>query len=218
MCFGDVESGKSGLLRLLLAGIAARYTPDQARIIVADYRRTLLEAVDSPHMLGYATASTALGPMLQDVAESMQRRLPGLDVTPEQLRNRSWWNGPELFIIVDDYDLVVTPSGNPLAVLADVLPQARDIGLHVILSRRSGGASRAMYEPVLQRLRDLATPGLAMSASRDEGVLLGTFRSTPMPAGRGMLVSRRSGEQLVQVAWLPVEDLDVPKESPALRV
>jgi len=218
ICFGDVESGKSGLLRLLLAGIMTRYTSDQARIIVCDYRRTLLDAVDSPHMLGYATASTALAPMLKDVAASMQRRLPGPDVTPEQLRNRSWWKGPELFLVVDDYDLVVTPSGNPLAVLADVLPQARDIGLHLIVARRSGGASRAMFEPVLQRLRELGSPGLAMSASRDEGVLLGSVRSAPMPPGRGMLVSRRSGEQLVQVAWLPVDDFDVPAQAPPTRV
>lgn len=218
VCLGDVESGKSGLLRLLLAGITTRYTTDQARIIVADYRRSLLDAVDSPHMLGYATASTSLGPMLDDVADSMQRRLPGPDVTPEQLRNRSWWKGPELYVIIDDYDLVVTPSGNPVAVLADVLPQARDIGLHLIVARRSGGAGRAMFEPILQRMRDLATPGLAMSAPRDEGVLLGTVRSSPMPAGRGVLVSRRSGEQIMQVAWLPVDELDVPPQAPAVHV
>ena len=217
LCFGDVESGKTGLLRLLLAGITKRYTPEQARIIVADYRRTLLEVADSPHMLGYATATTALAPMLKDVADSMQKRLPGPDVTPDQLRNRSWWKGPELFIVVDDYDLVVTPSGNPLAVLSDVLPQARDIGLHLIVVRASGGASRATYEPVIQRLRELGSPGLAMSASRDEGVLLGTVRSSAMPAGRGMLVHRRAGEQLVQVAWLPEADLDVSSQTPVMQ-
>ena len=34
------------------------------------------------------------------------RRLPGPDVTPEQLRNRSWYSGKDMFVIVDDYELV----------------------------------------------------------------------------------------------------------------
>ncbi len=38
----------------------------------------------------------------------MQHRLPGPDVTPQQLRDRSWWTGPELYVLVDDYDLVAT--------------------------------------------------------------------------------------------------------------
>ncbi|MEP6695328.1 MAG: type VII secretion protein EccCb, partial [Pseudonocardiales bacterium] len=218
VCFGDVECGKTGLLRLLLAGIAVRYTPEHARIIAVDYRRTLLEAVDSPHMLGYATGSAAAGPMINDVRDSMLRRLPGPDVTPEQLRNRSWWSGPELFLVVDDYDLVATQSGNPLSDIAELLPQARDIGLHLIVARRSGGASRALFDPVIQRIKELGSPGLAMSAHRDEGVLLGNVRSGPMQPGRGVLVSRRTGDQLTQVAWLAPVELEVGTATPAMPV
>ena len=47
-----------------------------------------------------------------------------------------WWQGPELFVLVDDYDLVAAAGRNPLAGLVDLLPQARDIGLHLILARR----------------------------------------------------------------------------------
>ena len=57
-------------------------------------------------------------------------------MTPDQLRNRSWWTGPELYILVDDYDLVAAAGSNPLGRLLDLLPQARDIGLHLILTRR----------------------------------------------------------------------------------
>ncbi|PZS31047.1 MAG: type VII secretion protein EccC, partial [Pseudonocardiales bacterium] len=62
LAFGDVESGKTGLMRLILTGITQRYTPEQARIIALDYRRGLLDAVDVPHMLGYATSSAAAMP------------------------------------------------------------------------------------------------------------------------------------------------------------
>jgi DNA segregation ATPase FtsK/SpoIIIE, S-DNA-T family len=69
--------------------------------------------------------------------------------------------------------------------------------------RRSGGASRALYEPVLQRLRDVATPGLILAGPRDEGALIGDVRPGAQPPGRGYLVNRRTGASLVQLAWLP---------------
>jgi S-DNA-T family DNA segregation ATPase FtsK/SpoIIIE len=201
--FGDVESGKTGVLRLIGRGITDRYPPEKAGVLVVDYRRSLLDTIPTEHLLGYAGSEPALGPMLADVARAMRSRLPGPDVTPQQLRNRSWWSGPELFLLVDDYDLVTSQNGNPLNVLLEFLPQARDIGLHLILGRRSGGAGRALYEPVLQRVRELGSPGLILSGSRDEGALLGDVKPGPQPPGRGNLISRRTGVSLIQAGWLP---------------
>ena len=72
-----------------------------------------------------------------------------------------------------------------------------------MLTRRSGGAGRALYEPVIQRLRELSSPGLVLSGDRDEGALLGTVRPAPLPPGRGWLVTRRDGARLIQLAHLP---------------
>jgi len=63
----------------------------------------------------------------------------------------------------------------------ELLPYARDIGLHLILARQSGGAGRALFEPVVQRLRDLHTPGLILSGDRDEGQLIGSARPNRQP-------------------------------------
>jgi len=71
----------------------------------------------------------------------------------------------------------------------------------VTVARRSGGASRALYEPVVQSLRDLAMPGLMLSGSPDEGPLLGNLRATPAPPGRGRLITRERGVEVVQMAW-----------------
>ena len=115
---------------------------------------------------------------------------------------RSWWSGPEIYVVVDDYDLVAGTTGtNPLAPFVDFLPHAKDLGLHIMVARRSGGAARAMFDPVLARLRDLGCMGLMMCASPEEGVLLGAARPTKLPPGRGTLVTRSQPEQLVQVAW-----------------
>jgi S-DNA-T family DNA segregation ATPase FtsK/SpoIIIE len=172
-------------------------------MILVDYRRSLLGAIQSEHLIGYGTAAAGTGDLIESVAGYMQRRLPGPDVTPQELRDRSWWTGPELFVLVDDYDLVATGPANPLRHLEDYLPQARDIGLHLVLTRRSGGASRSLYDPIVQRLRELSSPGMVMSGDKDEGVLVGNVRPAPMPPGRGRLVTRKDGVRLVQLAYLP---------------
>ncbi|WP_238006618.1 type VII secretion protein EccCa [Dactylosporangium sp. AC04546] len=199
---GDAESGKTALLRLIARSIIETKTRDEARLFVADFRRSLLGVVDQDHLLDYAPSHSALGGMIGDLRGAIQARLPGPDVTAEQLRNRSWWRGPDLYILIDDYDLVALPGNNPISQLLELLPQARDVGLHLILTRRVGGAARALYEPVIQRLRELDTPGLLMSGNREEGPLFGDLRPSPQPPGRGTLVRRSDGRQLVQTAWI----------------
>ena len=103
--------------------------------------------------------------------------------------------------MVDDYDLVATQQSSPVQVLQPLLGQARDVGLHLVVARRAGGASRALYEPVIQSLRDLGSPGLVLSGSPDEGALIGHVRPAARPAGRGRLVTRDRGVEVVQLAW-----------------
>ncbi|GIF76614.1 type VII secretion protein EccCa [Asanoa siamensis] len=201
--FGDTECGKSSFLRALAATVAGRFRPDEARLIVVDYRRSLLGAVRSDHLIGYGTAAGDTEELIDSVAGYMRRRLPPPDVTPDQLRSRGWWAGPELFVLVDDYDLVAAAPANPLRALEEFLPQARDIGLHLVLTRRTGGAARSLYDPIIQRLRELAGAGLVMSGDPDEGPLVGQVRPGPLPPGRGRLVTRKEGVRLVQIAHLP---------------
>lgn len=206
LCFADGESGKTNLLRTIARGIVDRATPEQARIVLIDYRRTMLGYLESDHLIGYGMSADVLAPIINEVRGSMRKRLPGPDVTQRQLRDRSWWSGPELYVLVDDYDLVSPQGGvNPLAPLLEFLPQAKDVGLHLIIARRCGGASRSLFEPVTARLRELSTPGIVMSGSPEEGPLLGNVTPSPMPPGRGTLVDRKTGRQLVQLAWLPPE-------------
>jgi S-DNA-T family DNA segregation ATPase FtsK/SpoIIIE len=200
--FGDAECGKTNLLRLIAQTITSRYSSDDAMLVVADYRRGLLGAIDDAYLLGYAPSGQAFTEMVGAMRGALTKRIPGPDVTAEQLRNRSWWAGPEIYVIVDDYDLVAGGGTNPLSGLVELLPQARDIGLHVILTRRAGGASRALYDPVIQRMRELDSPGFLMSGNKEEGALLGNIKPGPQPPGRGTLMRRNEGVQLVQIAWV----------------
>ena len=201
LLLGDARSGKTGFLRLLARRIADSHTPRQARIVVIDHRRSLLGDVGGEHLLGHGTEPVSTRRLVAEIARGMAERAPGPDVTPEQLRTRSWWGGPELFVLIDDYDLVVSPADNPLQPLLPYLPQARELGLHVIVTRRTGGAGRALFEPFLTRLRDVGSPGVLLSGDRAEGPLLGGLKAEALPPGRGRLITRTEKPRLLQLAW-----------------
>jgi len=208
LCFADAESGKTALLRLIAHGVVTAFAPEEARIVVVDHRRTLLGAIPDSHLISYTSTPDATATAAGEVAGSLRRRLPGPDVTPRELRERSWWTGPDVYVLVDDYDLVAPGGGtaNPLLPLVEFLAQAKDVGLHLVVARRCGGAARALYDPVLGRLRELAAPGLVMNGSPDEGALLGTAKPASEPPGRGVLVDRRRNSRRVQLGWLPPDE------------
>ncbi|UUV30097.1 type VII secretion protein EccCa [Amycolatopsis roodepoortensis] len=199
----DTQCGKTSFLRTLARRIETTYQPSEARIVLVDHRRGLLGEIGDEYLLGYGTNDSHSAGLMTEVAASLAKRLPGPDVTPEQLRARNWWHGPEIFVLVDDYDMVATHENHPLMPLLPLVAQGSDIGLHVVLARRSGGAGRGLFEPFLTRLREVGTPGLMMSGDRDEGPLLGGMRAQVLPPGRGWLIDRRGHKGLVQLAWLP---------------
>lgn len=203
MVFADVECGKTTLLRNIVTGIAETSSASEARVIMIDYRRTLLGAIEGEQLAGYSTSAQTSFGMIQEVATYLRKRTPGTDITPQQLRERSWWSGPEIFVLVDDYDMVVTGGRNPIEPLLEFLPLARDIGLHLVIARRSGGAARALYDKVLGTMKDLSVDALLMSAPKDEGKILGDIRAAKLPPGRGTLISRAREPEMIQVSHLP---------------
>ena len=106
----------------------------------------------------YITNRDEIQGSMEAVAEQLRIAPSGTGVTPEQLRKRNWWKGAEAWVLVDDYDLISTGglSGSPLAPLQPLLSQAQDIGFHLVITRRMGGASRASYEQILQSLSELS--------------------------------------------------------------
>ncbi|HEY8663201.1 MAG TPA: type VII secretion protein EccCb, partial [Propionibacteriaceae bacterium] len=202
--FGGPECGKSTTLRVIIDGLLKRYTSKEAKFLVLDYRRSLLGFIPDEYIIRYAPSQQSGIQACKDVAPALTARLPGPDVTSQQLRDKSWWKGSEVFVVVDDYELVATSMANALQPLQEFLSQASDIGLHLIISRGMGGAGRAVMDQVIGRIKDAVNPALIMSGSKDEGILWGNTRPTALPPGRGTLVSR-AGTVLVQVANLPAQ-------------
>jgi S-DNA-T family DNA segregation ATPase FtsK/SpoIIIE len=200
LVFGETASGKTTLLRTLADAITRTYPQDQVRFLVVDPRRRLLGELPEEYVAAYCPTMPAIEQAVTRLAATMAEREPPVDVTVEQLRTRSWWTGPEIVVLIDDYELVANARDNPLMLLAEWLPHAVDLGLHVVLARRTGGASRALYDPVIQQVVELGEQGILLSGDPGEGPLLGNMRPVPQPAGRGLLVRRREPPVVVQLA------------------
>ncbi|MGW4995456.1 type VII secretion protein EccCa [Streptomyces mirabilis] len=199
MVFGDGETGKTNALRLAIRAITARYQPSEARIVLADPGRSLLKSVPEEYRVGYAIDTDALTHLANNAAVSVGKRVPGPDIDPERLASRDWWEGPRLFVLVDDYDLFSTAPGmgSPMAPLVQLLPQGAHIGMHVVVARSTSGSMRAMMDPLLRRMWELGSPALLFSYPKEEGKFIGEAKPRTLPAGRAQLVTRR-GVKLIQ--------------------
>ncbi|WP_405867379.1 type VII secretion protein EccCa [Streptomyces sp. NBC_01515] len=210
LVFGDGETGKTNALRLAIRAITARYRPEEARILLADPGRGLLKDVPEEYRVGYVVDNDALGKLADSAAVSVAKRLPGADVTPEQLEQRNWWTGPLLFVLIDDYDLFAGAPGTatPMAPLVPLLAQGAHIGLHLVVARSTSGAMRSVMDPVIRRMWELGNPALLFSYPKEEGKFIGEAKPRTLPAGRAQLVTRRT-VKLVQtglVSAAPVRE------------
>ena len=93
--FGDSDSGKTAMLRTYASEVMRLYTPQQAQIFAVDYRRGLLGEIPDEYLREYFTTEDQVAQNIPGLAAYLRSRLPGPDVTPEQLRARSWWTGAD---------------------------------------------------------------------------------------------------------------------------
>ncbi|TDQ44662.1 type VII secretion protein EccCa [Actinorugispora endophytica] len=188
---GDTETGKTTLLRHITNAIREHYDPATARVVLVDQRRELYDAVPKEMQLGYAVSGESTREMMIAAAQAMKERLPGPDITPERIRKRDWWTGPELFIVIDDLEMVAGSGPSPLTPLLPLLSQGAEIGMHLILVHAAGGFGRASGDPVIRSLIDSNTPSIMLSTPPSEGMLFGNIRAQKLPTGRAIWISRR---------------------------
>ncbi|PRQ11584.1 type VII secretion protein EccC [Corynebacterium sp. 13CS0277] len=192
---GSPRSGRSTLLRTVATGIAALPRED-VRLVIIDPRRSHLDEFPDTMVAAYCGTTTAATTTISDLVATCRERLPGQDITPKQLKERSWWTGPDLFVLIDDADILVEGTLNPLV---EFLPHARDIGLHIVYVRKMGGIGRALFGGFLAELKDQQPAALVLDGDRDEGTVFGVRPST-QPVGRGTLTVRGISQGLMQVA------------------
>ncbi|MGA4897521.1 type VII secretion protein EccCa [Streptomyces griseoincarnatus] len=200
LILGDNECGKTNLLKLIVAGLVERYADDELVFGVFDPRRGLRGVVPEPYRGGYAHNATLATALSTGIAAELGKRLPETADPDAPETGEPSFRGPRIVILADDYDILTTAGQQPLAPFLPYVSSAQDIGLHFVLARRTAGASRALYEPLLTTLRETGTTALVMAGDRTEGQLFPGLYASQQPPGRGVLVRRGRRHQLVQTA------------------
>ncbi|WP_269440341.1 FtsK/SpoIIIE domain-containing protein, partial [Streptomyces clavuligerus] len=198
---GDTESGKTSALRLVAQRIMATHTPDEARFLVADFRRELIGAIPEEYRLGHAVSADPLREFVGGVARAMTERSPGADISPARMRRADWWEGPRLFVLVDDYELIGSGFDNPFEPLLTHIPLGYEVGLHMVVARAASGAGR--QDPLVRKMQEVNSSVLLLSCPPSEGHVVDGVRSRILPPGRAQSVVRRK-PGMVQLA-LPEE-------------
>ncbi|MGA5583894.1 type VII secretion protein EccCa [Streptomyces thermodiastaticus] len=201
LIMGDSECGKTNLLKAIVQGLIERYSDEELVFGVFDPRRGLRGAIPEEYRGGYAYNAKLAGALAAGIAGELDKRLPDETADPASLEPGSWGSGPRIVILVDDYDVLTTAGQQPLAPFVPYIPSAVDIGLHFVLTRRVSGASRGLYEPLTQGLRESGASALVMSGDRGEGQLLPGVYAGPQPPGRGVLVRRGEPHRLIQTVY-----------------
>ncbi|HEX8488481.1 MAG TPA: type VII secretion protein EccCa [Propionibacteriaceae bacterium] len=200
LVFGDTKSGKTTVLRTLVQGLLERYTPDELVVAVMDLRGDVAAEVPDAYLGGHAKTSAHARGLSSAIAEELRKRLdPGAGSEGAD-KTGSVADGPRIVVVIDDFDILASGGTEPLQPLLPYLPSARDLRLHVWLTRPVAGANRAMYDVGLQTVRDTGGTVLLLSGERGEGQILPGVYAEQMVPGRGRLVRRGEGARIVQVA------------------
>jgi S-DNA-T family DNA segregation ATPase FtsK/SpoIIIE len=201
LIMGDSECGKTNLLKVIAEGLIERYGDDELVFGIMDPRRGLRGAIPEEYRGGYAYNPKLCAALATGIASELEKRLPDETADAADLEPGSWGSGPRIVILVDDYDVLTTAGQQPLAPFVPYIPSAVDIGLHFVLTRRVAGASRGLYEPLLQGLRESGASALVMAGDRSEGQLFPGVYASQQPPGRGVLVRRGEPSRLIQTVY-----------------
>lgn len=211
MVTGRRECGRTTTLATIMSEIGRLYAPGassapppapgrpSAQVWLVDPRRQLLTALGSDYVERFAYNLDGVVAIMGELAAALAGREPPPGLSAEELLSRSWWSGPEIFLIVDDIQQLPPGFDSPLHKAVPFVNRAADVGLHVIVTRTFGGWSSAGSDPMLRALHQANAPLLVMDADPDEGFIRGKMKGGPLPRGRGLLMAEDTGV-FVQVA------------------
>lgn len=193
LVLGDPGCGKSTVLRGVIESLVERHTPDELVIAVYDMRRTTADTCPESYLGGHATSAALAEGLSASIAQELERRSAAMSAGEEP-------DGPRIVLVVDDYDILAAGNSNPLAPIIPYLSSARDLRLNVALTRPVAGSSQAMYDQLLQALRNTGATGLLMDGERSEGIVMAGMRAEHLRPGRGWWLRRGARPRLAQVA------------------
>ncbi|CAM3336719.1 type VII secretion protein EccCa [Dermacoccus barathri] len=206
LAMGDSQSGKTNLLRSICRQLVAEASPDDLVIALFDPRQELDGAVPEDFLGGHAKSPMLARNLAAAIGKELTTRVPSDPTASGPVQTPT----PRIVLVIDDYDVLTAGGSSPLAELAPYASMAREVGLHVIMTRKVAGAARGMYEGFTAAVRESGAATLLMDGDRTEGALVGGIRPRHFPPGRGMYIQGGRAPHVIQVAY--DADLDTSEE------
>lgn len=191
---GRQSCGKTTTLAALGQMITARCTPEQAQITIIDPKTSLIGRIQGEHVRAYAYTTDDIDTAITELAQLLRDRLPPSGLSQDELLNRSTWDGPHHFVLIDD-EQELRPHGimgknAATAPLWGLMERGREIGLHVVASRLPGNwAGVSVTNPFLQKMTGSRAPTLFMDNDPAAVKVFGRISAQQLPPGRGLLVT-----------------------------
>ena len=201
---GTTGSGKSELLRTLIASLAARYSPRLLNLILIDYKggAAFDACADLPHATGLVTdldeqlGERALRSLEAELTRREERlRAAGASDVDQLRRDAPHDPLPRLAVIVDEFALLSRELPDFMESLVDIAQRGRSLGVHLILAtQRPAGVVKDSIRAnvnlrICLRVQTPADSRDALGAGEGAGLAAGISPSRP---GRGYL---RSGPE-----------------------
>ena len=181
LAVGATQSGKTTMLRNLINSIVQQFSAEDAQIVIIESRMALLaeqqKLAEAGYLMAYADRNS-LGAAVEKIKAAIEPRFPKLDggqgLSAQAMQNRSWYSGPEVFVLIDGA-LTFTGSGfgmnSPLDPLLELMTR-NDLGLHVYATGPANGfSSTRQANKLYKALAEAQTTTLLLSGPADEGTV-----------------------------------------------
>ncbi|KXO95090.1 hypothetical protein AXK61_23765 [Tsukamurella pseudospumae] len=216
---GDSGTGRSAMVHTLIEAISRRYpTIQDGAIALLDPKRVHRGAfAPNPKNIGLHGSDPMdflrkwqdrlvewMGEGETDPAQVAYRRVPE-SADASALARRDWWSGPEIFLIVDDYDAVVARGdrNHPITQTVKLMNDGVIRGFHVILVVNDGEyLYKSTSDPLIQYLDTNSAMAVVLSADKFNVTIGGERAQRFGLAGRARFhPGRGAASDIVQIAW-----------------
>jgi S-DNA-T family DNA segregation ATPase FtsK/SpoIIIE len=209
---GRAQSGRTNFVRAMMRSIMARYRSDEATIVLIDPRRKSVGVVPDEWLSRYTYALGDIKQVVGSMCELLEKRLPPPTATQHEMLTRKFWEGREIFVVVDDATVWPT-ADNPLARLAPYVEQADQLGLHIIATADIRNWSfQSTGSSVLGRVVGSLPPVLILDGRRDNGAIVSGVFAEPQRPGKAIYATA-SGTDGVLIGWTPPPTVPPPQPS-----
>ncbi|MCU1458991.1 MAG: cell division protein FtsK/SpoIIIE [Actinomycetia bacterium] len=216
---GTTGSGKSELLRTLIASLAATHSPRRINFLLVDYKggAAFRECVELPHSVGLVTdldRESARRVLTSLDAEVKRRELLLHDAREKDLvdlERRSPERAPaSLVIVVDEFAALVRDVPEFVDGVVDIAQRGRSLGIHLVLATQRPNGIVSEHVRANANLRI----ALRVHEADDSRDVIGTADAATIPRslpGRAFL--RTGPRELVEVQCAYAGGPVVPKRT-----